>query len=116
MTLVTGPARRAWYFAFRPTKSREVTWPFPSHSGVGSWLWRSVPLDSSFQLSHSALQGKFTIWFLRIAGLASGRLLSQSRQAGFAIPHQLETRQAIDLFRRTWLAGISIGIDVLTFA
>ena len=27
-----------------------------------------------------------------------------------------ETRQAIDLFRRSWLAGVGIGIDDLTFA
>src|SRR5260370_42103861 len=39
----------------------------------------------------------------------------QSRQDGFAIPHQLETRQPIDLFRRTSLAGKSISIDDPTF-
>jgi hypothetical protein len=40
----------------------------------------------------------------------------QGRWDGFAICINQETGQAIDLFRRTTLAGISIGIDDLTFA
>lgn len=40
----------------------------------------------------------------------------QSQQDGLAIPHQLETRQVIDLFRRTSSAATSIRIDDPTFA
>src|SRR5882672_6777603 len=57
-------------------------------------------------------------WSLRQSrgGSVAGLAEPQSRQDGFAIPHQLETRQAIDLFRRTSLAGKSISIDDPTFA
>src|SRR6266403_5277403 len=84
-----------------------------SHSGSCDHGCGDQCCRQQFQLSHSSSPFVKSQYHLapRVAGLLPAIVERQGRQDGFAIPHQLETRQAINLFGRTSLAGTSISID-----
>src|SRR5882672_6699474 len=78
-----------------------------SHSGSCDHGCGDQCCRQQFQLSHSSSPFVKSQYHLapRVAGLASGDCRATESTRWLAIPHQLETRQAIDLFRRTSLAG-----------
>jgi len=74
--------------------------------------------DSSFSLVIQVLHfvKANTIWLLRVAGLASGDCRATEWIRWLCIRINRETRQADRSIPTNWLAGVSIGIDDLTFA